>query len=142
MRAPIPNTPVAVQRWLARARYLRWLDAAVAWLGLSLLLAARFGEAAAVAAAIAAALVVALAAAVTPLRARWRPVSGVVGFLVSRALRPGDRAWFVRGARADLVIVTACRGLRVSIAAPELGAQESISVRRTRVLVVPAATAA
>ena len=142
MRSPVPAAPMAVQRWMARARYLRWLDAAVAWLGVSLVLAARFGEAAVAAAVIVAVILVALAAALTPLRARWRPVSGVVGFLVSRALRPGDRAWFVRGERADLVIVTACRGLRVSIAAPELGAQESISVRRTRVFVVPAAAAA
>jgi hypothetical protein len=142
MRSPIQPVPMAVQKWVARARYLRWLDAATAWLGVVILLAAAFGEAVVVAEMLVAAVAVALAAAMTAVRVRWRPVSGVVGFLVSRALRPGDRAWYVRSARADLVIVTACRVLRVSIAAPELGAQETISVRRTRVLVVPATTAA
>ena len=133
---------MAVQKWMARARYLRWLDAAVAWLGVLLVLGAALPPMPLAGETLIAAFLVGLAAAMTPVRARWRPVSGVVGFLVSRALRPGDRAWYVRSARADLVIVTARHGLRVSIAAPELGAEESISVRRTRVLVVPAATAA
>ena len=133
---------MAVQKWMARARYLRWLDAAVAWLGVLLVLGAALPPMALAAETLVAAFLVGLAAAMTPVRARWRPVSGVVGFLVSRALRPGDQAWYVRSAGADLVIVTARHGLRVSIAAPELGAEESISVRCTRVLVVPAATAA
>ena len=132
---------MAVQRWMSRAQWLRWLDALVAWLALWVLVVTRIGEHAVTGAAIVAAILIALAAFAAPLRVRWRPVSGLVGFLVSRALRPGDRAWYVRGERADLVIVTARHGLRVSIAAPELGAAESISVRRTRVFVVPAATA-
>ena len=118
---------MVVERWMARARLLRWVDATVAWLLVLAILAA---------------VLVALAALVTPLRVRWRPASGVAGLLVSRPLRPGDRAWYVRGERADLVIVTARHWLRVSIAAPELGAAESLSVRRTRVFVVPAVTAA
>ncbi|PYM22352.1 MAG: hypothetical protein DMD80_28530, partial [Candidatus Rokuibacteriota bacterium] len=60
------------------------------------------------------------------------------GVLVSRTVRPGDRAWFVRDGRADSVLVTARRGLRVSIAVPGMGAAETISVRRTRVFLVPA----
>ena len=142
MRSPIQPAPMAVQKWMTRARYLRWLDAVVGWLGVLLLVAAALPPMPPAAETLVAAFLVGLAATLTPVRARWRPVSGVVGFLVSRALRPGDRAWYVRSARADLVIVTARRGLRVSIAAPELGAEESISVRRTRVLVVPASTAA
>jgi hypothetical protein len=142
MRSPIPPVPMAVQRWMARARHLRWLDALAAWCGALAALVAIAGVGSIAAEAVIATVLVVLATAVPPLRVRWRPISGLVGFLVSRALRPGDRAWYVRAERADLVIVTACRGLRVSIAAPELGAAESISVRRTRVFVVPAATAA
>ena len=141
MRSPIQPAPMAVQKWMACARYLRWLDAALAWLGALLVLEAAVGGMAPAVAALAAAGLVALLSALTPLRVRWRPVSGPVGFVVSHALRPGDRAWYVRAARADLVIVTARHGLRVSIAAPELGMAESLSVRRTRVFVVPAAAA-
>jgi hypothetical protein len=142
MRSPIHPAPMAVQKWMARARHLRWLDALTAWCGVLAALVALAGAGAIGPEAVIAGVLVALAAAAPPLRVRWRPISGLVGFAVSRALRPGDRAWYVRGERADLVIVTARRGLRVSIAAPELGAAESISVRRTRVFVVPAATAA
>ena len=138
MRAPIPPTPAAVQAWMARARLLRWADVAVAWLGLFLVVLAA-GRTTPGRAMLLAAGAVALLAVLPPLRVRWRPVSGPVGLIVSNALVPGDRAWYVRAARADLVIVTARRGLRVSIAAPEMGAAEGLSVRRTRVLVVPAA---
>ena len=133
---------MVVERWMARARLLRWVDATVAWLLVLAILAVRLGTPRMGPVAILAAVLVALAALVTPLRVRWRPASGVAGLLVSRPLRPGDRAWYVRGERADLVIVTARHWLRVSIAAPELGAAESLSVRRTRVFVVPAVTAA
>jgi hypothetical protein len=126
---------------MARARLLRWVDFVAAWLLVFVILGTRLGATRMGPVAILAAAVVALATLVPPLRVRWRPASGLAGLLVSRALRPGDRAWYVRGERADLVIVTACRWLRVSIAAPELGAAESLSVRRTRVLVVPAVTA-
>jgi hypothetical protein len=72
-----------------------------------------------------------------PVRVRWRPVSGYVGIAVSRGLRPGGRAWYVRADRADVVIVTARRRWRVSITAPHRGGNESLSVRRTRVFLVP-----
>ncbi len=64
-------------------------------------------------------------------------MSGWVGVAVSRSVRPGQRVWFVRDGRADAVLVTARRGLRVSIAAPQLGEAETLSVRRTRVLLIP-----
>jgi hypothetical protein len=139
MRSPIQPVPVAVRQWMGRARYLRWLDAGAAWL--ALVVAAHLAVGVAVGGPLlaAAAVVTALGAWVAPLRVRWRPVSGLVGVRVSRTLRPGDRAWYVRAERADAVIVTARHGLRLSIAAPDLGAAESLSVRRTRVLVVPAA---
>ena len=137
MRSPIQPTPRDVQTWMVRARLLRWGDVAVAWLGLAILVRAASGLAPGPTILLAAAAI-ALGVALAPLRTRWRPVSGPIGCLVSNALKPGDHAWYVRPARADLVIVTARRGLRVSIAAPELGAAEGLSVRRTRVLVVPA----
>jgi hypothetical protein len=141
MRSPIHQTPPAVQRWISHARALRWADGLVAWLVVMAVFFLETGSVAAPAAAISAAAVVVVCALMRPLRLRWRPVSALVGLRVSRTLRPGDRAWYVRGERADLVIVTARRGLRLSIAAPELGAAESLNVRRTRVLVVPAALA-
>jgi hypothetical protein len=57
---------------------------------------------------------------------------------VSRGLRPGARAWYVRAGDADVVLVTARRGLRLVIARPDLVSAEGISVRRTRVLLLPA----
>jgi hypothetical protein len=123
---------------MSHARLLRWLDALMAWLAFIAVFALETGDLALRPAAIIAAAVVLVCALLPPLRLRWRPATALVGLRVSAALRPGDRAWYVRGERADLVIVTARRGLRVSISAPGLGAQESISVRRTRVFVVPA----
>jgi hypothetical protein len=73
------------------------------------------------------------------LRRAWRPVSAPTTVLLSRDLRPGDRAWFVRGRTADLVLVTARHGLRVVVARPDQDAAEGLSVRRTRVLLLPAA---
>jgi hypothetical protein len=49
-------------------------------------------------------------------------------------LVPGDRAWYVRPDAPELVIVTARRGLRLTVAVPGRGAAEGLSVRRTRVL--------
>jgi hypothetical protein len=71
-------------------------------------------------------------------RLGWRPLSGVATVLVSRGLRPGDRAWFVHGGDADLVLVTARHRLRLVIARPGGDAAEGLSVRRTRVLLLPA----
>jgi hypothetical protein len=139
MRSPIHHTPPAVQRWMGHAKLLRWLDALVAWLAVLAIFVLETGQLAVRPGALVAAAVVLVGALLPPLRLRWRPLSGLVGLRVSRTLRAGDRAWYVRGERADLVIVTARHGLRVSIAAPDLAAEESISVRRTRVFVVPAA---
>lgn len=76
---------------------------------------------------------------VPQLRITWRPVSATTTLLMSRGLRPGDRAWFVRGRDADLVLVTARHGLRVVVAKPDQEAAEGMSVRRTRVLLLPEA---
>ena len=48
-------------------------------------------------------------------------------------LVPGDRAWYVRPEAPEVVIVTARRGLRLTVAVPGRGAA-GLSVRRTRVL--------
>ena len=73
------------------------------------------------------------------LRRAWRPVSAMATLLVSGSLRPGDRAWFVHGRDADLVLVTARHGLRIVVAKPDHEAAEGMSVRRTRVLLLPVA---
>jgi len=89
------------------------------------------------AALILAAALVGLGAVIRPVRVRWRPVTGSVGIAVSRGLRPGARAWYVREREADLVLVTARHGLRLVIAKPDLGRDEGMSVRRTRVILLP-----
>ena len=53
-------------------------------------------------------------------------------------LVPGDRAWYVRPEAPEVVIVTARRGLRLTVAVPGRGAAEGLSVRRTRVLLLGA----
>ncbi|HSE04794.1 MAG TPA: hypothetical protein VLK35_11630 [Methylomirabilota bacterium] len=138
MGTPIRPLPARIARWSASARALRWLDAAVAWAlawgwGLVVLPDAGVGLPAAGAAAL-----VGLLGAVGPIRARWRPVSGAVGLWMSRMLAPGDRAWYVRPEGPELVIVTARRGLRLTVAVPGRGAVEGLSVRRTRVLLLGA----
>jgi hypothetical protein len=137
MRAPIKSLPPHIDRWVVRIGWLRSLDALAAWLtlwaGLSLVLPAFDGSGQAAVAA----MVVAVGIAISPVRGLWRPVTGWVGLTVSGALRPGDRAWLVRRGGADLVIVTARRGLRMVVAQAQESA-EGITVRRTRVLVIPA----
>jgi hypothetical protein len=88
-------------------------------------------------AALWAAVLVAIAAALPALRVRWRPLSGLVALQVSSPLRPGDRAWFIRSDEAELVLVTARHRLRMTIALAADSPEEGISVRRTRVLLVP-----
>jgi len=138
MRSPLKPLPAAVARWTGTARALRWLDALVAliavWAGGVLALPGSRGELLATVAVVA----VALASLVRPLRARWRPVSGVVGLLVSARLSPGDQAWYVRPGEAERVLVTALHGTRVVIARLDGSGAEGLSVRRTRVLLVPA----
>ncbi len=138
MRTPIRDVPAEIARWMSRARYVRWLDGVAAWLlacGAVAWVAPRAPFAGTGGAALAA--VVALSF-VLPLRVRWRPVSGSIGLRVSRALRAGDRAWWVQGHRSDSVVITARHGIRLTIAMPRHGESEGLTVRRTRTLIVPA----
>ena len=130
--------PALVARWMARVRWFRWLDACVAWAGLWYLGGSVLGRGLAGPAAVLSLLLVSLGLWVRPLRTRWRPLSGWVGLAMSRGLHPGDRAWYVRPHQADLVLVTARHGARLVIARPNLAEDEGLTVRRTRVLVLPA----
>ena len=138
MRAPLRPLPDSINRWTTYVGLLRWLDAAVAWLGCWILVGALIpdwpeGE------RIALAGLATIAAVLVPsLRVRWRPASAFVSLRVSRRLRPGDHAWYVRPGDARLVLVTARRRFRIVIAMPDQEANEGLSVRRTRVFVVPA----
>jgi len=136
MRTPIRPIPDAVERWASRVRYLRWLDALVAWLALWALLALALPLPAQTSAVLAL-VMVGLLALLPALRLRWRPASGAIGVRLSRGLRPGDRAWYVVPGRAEAVIVTARRRLRLVVARPGQGPAEGLEVRRTRVLVFP-----
>jgi hypothetical protein len=139
MRTPPRPLPDAIARWTSRVRYLRWLDALVAWpAAWALLATVAPGLPADVEALVALGLVGGLAW-LPPVRVRWRPVSAWAALRLSRRLVPGDRVWFVRPDHAELVVVTARRGLRITIAGRD--AAEGISVRRTRVLLVPVASA-
>jgi hypothetical protein len=138
MTSPIRPLPHEVARFISLATWLRWCDAAVAWTVLWALLASILGPASPPA-AVAALVLVTLGALLQPLRVLWRPVSGSVGLVLSRRLQPGDRAWYVRSRHADAVLVTARHGARMLIATPDLDEpDEVLSVRRTRVLLIPA----
>jgi hypothetical protein len=126
-----------VDRWVARARALRWLDALGGWVLLSFGLAMWPGSLPWTPAAVAALPILGLLALVTSLRRRWRVVSGAVGLWVSRSIAVGDLAWCVGPSSAERVVVTARRGARLTVAIPGGDASEGLSVRRTRVLVVP-----
>jgi hypothetical protein len=136
MTTPIRPLPEGIGRWMARLRWLRWGDALLGWLvllfGLSLLVP-RLPSQAAMAGAAGLLLAGAL---ILRVRVGWRPLSGATTLVMSRRLRPGDRAWFVHGSDADLVLVTARHGLRLVIARPGHDAAEGMSVRRTRVLLL------
>jgi hypothetical protein len=132
--APVPTT---VETWITRARYLRWIDALAAWVVLLAVAAELLPEPPGRIIVVTSLVLLVIGLMLRPLRLRWRPVSGWVGVAVSRSLRPGQRAWFVRDGRADAVLVTGRRGLRVSIAAPNVGEAETLSVRRTRVFLIP-----
>jgi len=136
MTTPIRPVPKEIDRWISRAVWLRWIDAVVAWMGLWGALVS--GVAPARPAAVLSVALVGFGFMVRPVRALWRPVSGCVGLAASRGLQPGDRAWYVRSRRADVVLVTARHGARLVIAMPDLDADEVLSVRRTRVLLLPA----
>ena len=137
MTTPTRPLPIPIARWTSRLRWLRGADALLAWLtvllGLTVLLPSTPPQTAIV---LAAGLLL-LVALIPRLRVGWRPVSATTTVLVSRGLRPGDRAWFVHGSGADLVLVTARHGLRVVVARPGHDAAEGMSVRRTRVLLLP-----
>jgi hypothetical protein len=135
---PLRPLPEGVARWGARARWLRRLDALVAGLLVWGLMGVGGPELTAGWSAALAGAVVAPLAAIPPLRLRWRPVSGPAGLWLSRTLVPGDRAWHVRPEAAELVIVTARRGFRLTVAVPGRGGAEGLSVRRTRVVLLSA----
>jgi hypothetical protein len=119
-------------------RHLRFLDALIAWAGFWGLMMILLGPGLVSEAGVVALVLLLLTLFVQPLRVRWRPITGWVGLSMSSGLRPGDRAWYIRAGEADLVLVTARRGLRLVIARPELSGDETMSVRRTRVLLRPA----
>jgi hypothetical protein len=130
--------PIPIERWTSRLRWFRGLDALLAWLTVLLGLTMLFPQVPPRTAMMLAAGLLFLVALIPRLRLAWRPVSGTTTVLVSRGLRPGDRAWFVHGRGADLVLVTARHGLRMVVARPGHDAAEGMSVRRTRVLLLPA----
>jgi hypothetical protein len=137
MATPTTPVPTAVETWITRARYLRWLDALAAWLVLLAVAAELLPEEPGGIIAVSSLALLVIGVMLRPLRPRWRPVSGWVGVAISRTLRPGQRAWFVRDGHADAVLVTGRRGLRLTIAAPNVGAEETLTVRRTRVFLIP-----
>jgi len=135
--SPTSPVPVDVERWLSRSSYLRWIDAGAGWVTLAAIAACLMPRPSAGSVSLASAAVLVFGMMLPAVRIRWRPVTGWIGLSVSRPLRPGDRAWFVRDGRADPVLITARHGARLSIAMPNRGEAETISVRRTRVLLVP-----
>ena len=141
MRSPLRPLPAAVTRWTAAARVLGWLDALAAYLAIWGGAAVAFPSASRASLAVLAAAVTALGALLRPLRVRWRPVRGAVALVLSARLSPGDHAWFVRPGHAERVLVTARRRTRVVIARLNEEGAEGLSVRRTRVLLVPADSA-
>ena len=138
MTTPIRPLPGYVDRWTSRVRWLRWMDAFVAWLGVWLGVSLLRSAMPPGATMILAAGTLLLAASIPGIRRAWRPGSATVSLLVSRRLRPGDRAWFVHRRDADLVLVTARHGVRIVVARPDQEAAEGLSIRRTRVLLIPA----
>ena len=118
------------------ASLLRWLDALLAWLVLWGVATVLLGPPRA--AAVVAFVVVVFGCLVRPLRARWRPLTGTVGLFLSSRLAPGDHVWYVRPGYAQRVLVTARHGMRVAITPLSDEGAEGLSVRRTRVLLVPA----
>lgn len=138
MGTPLRPLPEDVARWSARARWLRRLDAVAAWLAVWALAAVTVPEVAPGPQAVGAGVLVGLLGLAAPLRLRWRPISGAAGLWLSRTLAPGDRAWHLRPDTPELVIVTARRGLRLTVAVPGRGSEEGLSVRRTRVLLLEA----
>jgi hypothetical protein len=138
MRSPLRRPPAAVERWIAVARALRWLDALAAWLAIWGVVTLALPSVSPGPLAILAAFVVLLGVLARPLRSRWRPVSGAVALAQSARLSPGDHAWYVAPGHAERVLVTARHRTRVVIVRLNDEGAEGLSVRRTRVLLVPA----
>jgi len=141
MRSPLRPLPAAVTRWTATARVLGWLDALAAYLAIWGGAAVALPSASRASLAVLGAVVASLGALLRPLRVRWRPVRGAVALVLSARLSPGDQAWYVRPGHAERVLVTARRRTRVVIARLNDEGAEGLSVRRTRVLLVPADSA-
>ena len=138
MTTPTRPLPIPVERWASRLGWLRGVDALLAWLTVLLGLTALLPRVPPQTAMLLAAGLIVSVALIRRLRLAWRPVSATATVLVSRGLRPGDRAWFIHGHGADLVLVTARHGLRVVVVRTGHDAAEGMSVRRTRVLLLPA----
>jgi threonine/homoserine efflux transporter RhtA len=138
MRTPLRPIPEDVSRWVRRAGRLRWLDGAVAWLGVwaGTMLVWPATERAPL--GVLAAVMLAGPALVPSLRRRWRPVSAVAAVVLSWRLRPGDRAWHVRPDGARLVLVTSGRWRHVVVAGVVQDSGEGMALPRTRALLVPA----
>src|SRR3989475_743962 len=96
MRSPLRPLPAAVARWAIAARLLRWLDVLVAWLVVWTGAVVVLPHASAESHAILAALAVTLGALALPLRARWRPASGVAGRAVSARPAPAPPGGYRR----------------------------------------------
>ncbi len=103
---PIRPVPDFVLRWKFRARVLRVLDFIAAWFALWMVgirvVAVSPGDVAVVALA-----VLCGCAFIAPFRTRWRPLSAVVGIVISRRVRPGNRAWYITRSQAEQVLITA-----------------------------------
>src|ERR1041384_6538976 len=112
MRAPLRPLPDSVTRWTTYTGILRWLDAVLAFLGLWWLTTDVFPAMPETERLTIAALFAAGAVMLPALRVRWRPISALVSLHVSRELRAGDHAWFIRPGDARLVLVTGRRRLR------------------------------
>lgn len=138
MRSPLRPPPRTIERWITALRALRWLDAFAAWLVIWGALTITVSTAQLGALAVLAAVIVALGVLIRPLRTRWRPVTGAVALVMSGSLAPGDRAWYVSPGHAERVLVTARHWTRIVIVRLGDEGSEGLSVRRTRVLLVPA----
>ena len=137
MRTPLTPIPQSVLRWATWAPLLRWADAVLAWLAVWIIVALSLERGGGEAHAVLAAVIAGGLAFLPPLRARWRPVSGIVGLTVSRRLRAGDSAWYIGRRQPERVLVTARRRLRIVIVTGERSATEGLTVRRTRVILIP-----
>src|SRR5215472_8305053 len=129
MPTPIRPLPDSVSRWISRMWWLRCADAVTAWIAAWAALSLLRGSTPATYDPGMLSLAVLCLGLLRPFRALWRPVSGWVGLAVSRSLRPGDRAWYVRSSEANLVLITARYGARMVIASHSLGGGEDLSVR-------------